>query len=281
MNFQNKLNFDRITAALDYLQTNYRAQPELEEIAKAVHMSPFHFQRLFTDWVGVSPKKFLQFTTLSYAKFLLKEKQATLFETSEDLGLSATSRLHDLFIQIEGMSPATYKNGGKNLSINYSFTTSPFGDILVASTPVGICFLAFVEHKEDSFLELQSIFPQAKFNLQVDFHQQNALAIFKGDWQNIPQIKLHLKGTAFQLHVWQSLLKIPMGSLSTYGQIAAQIDNSNASRAVGSAIGNNPIAYLIPCHRVIQSSGLISGYRWGVLRKKAMIGWEAAKTSFL
>lgn len=279
MNFQNKLNFDRITAALDYIQTNHKAQPELEEIAKAVHMSPFHFQRLFTDWVGVSPKKFLQFTTLSYAKYLLKEKQATLFDTSLDLGLSTTSRLHDLFIKIEGMSPATYKNGGKNLSINYSFTACPFGDILIASTPVGICFLAFVEHKEDSFLALQSIFPEAKFNLQFDLHQQNAMAIFKADWQNIPQIKLHLKGTAFQLQVWQSLLKIPMGRLSTYGQIAAQIENSNASRAVGSAIGSNPIAYLIPCHRVIQSSGLISGYRWGIQRKRAMIGWELAKTS--
>jgi AraC family transcriptional regulator of adaptative response/methylated-DNA-[protein]-cysteine methyltransferase len=154
---------------------------------------------------------------------------------------------------------------------------SPFGEILVASTTLGICFLSFIENTEESLLELKSNFPQAKMNQQFDSIQQNAIAIFKDDWCDIPQIKLHLKGTPFQIKVWQSLLKIPRGGVSTYGRIAEQIENSKASRAVGSAIGSNPIAFLIPCHRVIQSSGLISGYRWGIQRKKAIIGWEQVK----
>lgn len=277
MNEQEYINYHRIAEAINYIQTNFKEQPNLNEVAKKIHLSPFHFQRLFTEWAGTSPKKFLQYTSIEYAKKLLKDNQATLFETAHETGLSGTSRLHDLFINIEGMTPAEYKNGGKYLSINYSFADSPFGNILVASTSKGICYIAFVEDKNKAFSELQNHFPNAKFKQHLDIIQQNALFIFSHDWQKLNQIKLHLKGTDFQLKVWETLLKIPMGQLSTYGTIAKQIDKPNASRAVGTAIGDNPVAFLIPCHRVIQGTGKLGGYMWGTTRKTAIIGWEATK----
>ncbi|PKB18787.1 methylated-DNA--[protein]-cysteine S-methyltransferase [Flavobacterium sp. 5] len=277
MNIQEDINYHRIADAIHYIQTNFKDQPNLDEVAKKVNLSPFHFQRLFTEWAGTSPKKFLQYTSIEYAKKILKENQATLFETALETGLSGTSRLHDLFINIEGMTPAEYKNGGKNLSINYSFTESPFGNILVASTSKGICHIAFAEDENKAFSIVQNQFPNASFTQHLDLIQQNALYIFNHDWKKLNQIKLHLKGTDFQLKVWETLLKIPMGQLSTYGTIAKQIENPNASRAVGSAIGDNPVAFLIPCHRVIQSTGKLGGYMWGTTRKTAIIGWEASK----
>lgn len=277
MNEQEYINYHRIAEAINYIRTNFKDQPNLDEVAEKVHLSPFHFQRLFTEWAGTSPKKFLQYTSIEYAKKLLKENQATLFETAHETGLSGTSRLHDLFINIEGMTPAEYKTGGKDLSINYSFADSPFGNILVASTTKGICHIAFVEDEIQAFSVLQNHFPNANFKQHLDLIQQNALFIFSHDWQKINQIKLHLKGTEFQLKVWETLLKIPMGQLSTYGNIAKHIENPNASRAVGTAIGDNPVAFLIPCHRVIQSTGNLGGYMWGTTRKTAIIGWEATK----
>lgn len=193
-------------------------------------------------------------------------------------GFPAQSRLHDLFINIEGMTPAEYKNGGKNLAINYSFAESPFGNLLVASTGKGICQMAFYEDEPVAFSALQTHFPNAQFNQKLDLIQQNALFIFQNDWRKLHQIKLHLKGTDFQLKVWETLLKIPMGQVATYGVIAHTIAQPTASRAVGTAIGSNPVAFLIPCHRVIQSPGLFGGYRWGNTRKTAMIGWEGART---
>ena len=279
MNEQGTINYKRVAAAIDYLQQNFKEQPNLDAVAEKVHLSPFHFQRLFTDWAGVSPKKFLQYITVEYAKQLLKEKQATLFDAAFETGLSGTNRLHDLFINIEGMTPAEFKNGGKNLCINYSFAESPFGNIMVASTSKGICHLTFFEEEQQAFETLQSQFPNALFNQTLDLIQQNALFIFTQDWQKIQQVKLHLKGTAFQLKVWETLLKIPMGQLATYGTMAKHIHNPNASRAAGTAIGSNPVAFLIPCHRVIQSTGAFGGYKWGATRKTAIIGWEAAKVN--
>jgi AraC family transcriptional regulator of adaptative response/methylated-DNA-[protein]-cysteine methyltransferase len=279
MKEQEKTNFSRIEEAIGYIQTNFRTQPPLEEIAGKIHLSPFHFQRLFTDWAGVSPKKFLQYISVEYAKSILKNREATLFDAAFETGLSGASRLHDLFIKIEGMTPGEFKNGGENLSINYSFAESPFGDILVASTPKGICHMAFASDEQDAFHQLQTHFPNAHYKQVVDLIQQNALYIFTHDWSELSQVKLHLKGTEFQLKVWQTLLKIPMGSLSTYRSIAEKISSPKASRAVGSAIGDNPVAFLIPCHRVIQSTGIFGGYHWGSTRKAAIIGWEAAKTS--
>lgn len=277
MQTQEQVNYTRIAEAIDYIRENFRQQPSLETIAEKVHLSPFHFQRLFTEWAGVSPKKFLQYISVAHAKQVLKSKQATLFDAAEETGLSGTGRLHDLFIQIEGMTPGEYKNGGEHLSINYSYADSPFGELIVASTAKGICYMAFSNDPEQALLDLKGYFPQAAFTQKLDMLQQNALYIFTHDWAKLDQIKLHLKGTDFQLKVWETLLKIPMGNLTTYGEIAKQIASPKASRAVGTAIGSNPVAFLIPCHRVIQSSGEFGGYMWGPTRKTALIGWEAAR----
>ncbi|WP_298425089.1 methylated-DNA--[protein]-cysteine S-methyltransferase [uncultured Kordia sp.] len=277
MNAQEYINYTRIAEAITYIQQHYTEQPTLEEIAKKVHLSPFHFQKMFTDWAGVSPKKFLQFISVQHAKSILSNSQTTLFETAHKTGLSGTGRLHDLFVKIEGMTPGEYKNKGENLTINYSFSESLFGEILVASTHKGICYMGFSDNKENAFLELEKRFAKANFIQQTDEIQQNALQIYTEDWTKINKIKLHLKGTDFQLKVWEALLKIPTGNLATYGNIAKIIQKPKASRAVGTAIGNNPIAFLIPCHRVIQSTGLFGGYMWGTTRKTAIIGWEASK----
>lgn len=277
MSTQNQIDYERIAKAIEYIQSNFKLQPSLEEVAEKIHLSPAHFQKMFSDWAGTSPKKFLQFISLEHAKNLLKEEKASLFETAYETGLSSTSRLHDLFVKIEGMSPAEYKNGGKSLAINYSFSESPFGKIIAASTEKGICYMAFENDKDKALGDLKTKFPNASFFEKQDEFKKNALSIFSKDWRELSTIKLHLKGTDFQLKVWESLLSIPMGKLSTYGNLAEKIGHSKASRAVGTAIGSNPVAFLIPCHRVIQSSGKIGGYMWGSDRKQLIIGWESSK----
>ncbi len=268
-------DYERIKKAIEFIQANFQQQPDLDAVAKEVYLSPFHFQRLFKDWAGVSPKKFLQYISLQHAKKLLADHTVT--DTAYETGLSGSSRLHDLFINIEGMTPGEYKNGGEQLSINYSFAETPFGNIIVASTSKGICHLAFADDEKEAFKKLQTQFPNATFKQVVDTIQQNALFIFTQDWKDLSKIKLHLKGTAFQIKVWEALLKIPMGDVSTYSSIANQLENPGASRAVGTAIGDNPVAFLIPCHRVIRSTGEFGQYHWGSVRKTAMLGWEAAK----
>ncbi|CAN5378791.1 methylated-DNA--[protein]-cysteine S-methyltransferase [soil metagenome] len=279
METQETINYYRIAGAINYIKLNFKEQPNLDEVAEKVNLSPFHFQRLFTDWAGISPKKFLQYLSLEYAKGILKDKQATLFDTAFETGLSGTGRLHDLFMNIEGMTPAEYKNGGKALAINYSLAESPFGNIIVASTSKGICYMAFADDSDEAFAGLQAQFPNANYTQVLDMAQQNALFIFTKDWSQLSNIKLHLKGTNFQLKVWEALLKIPMGGLNTYSGIAQSIQSPNASRAVGSAVGDNPVAFLIPCHRVIKSTGEFGQYHWGATRKTAIIGWEAAKVN--
>lgn len=276
MNEQEKVNYNRIARAIDFIRTNFKVQPDLDEIARQVNLSPFHFQRLFKEWAGVSPKKFLQYLTVEHAKKVLRS-EATLFDAALETGLSGTSRLHDLFINIEGMTPGEYKNGGSELIINYSFAETPFGTVLVAATQKGICHLSFAEDSALALETLKNQFPNASYQHTSDYNQQNALLIFSTDWANLRQIKLHLKGTEFQIKVWEALLKIPMGKLTTYGNICSSIRNNKASRAVGTAIGSNPVAFLIPCHRVIRSSGEIGQYHWGNTRKTAMIGWEASQ----
>lgn len=276
MSTQNQIDYNRIAKAIEYIQSNFRLQPGLEEVAENIHLSPAHFQKIFTEWAGTSPKKFLQFISLEHAKNLLKEEKASLFDTAYETGFSSTSRLHDLFVKIEGMSPAEYKNGGKSLNINYSFSKSPFGYVMAASTEKGICYMAFEDDQETALGNLYAKFPNASFFEKQDALQKNALSIFNQDWTKLNTIKLHLKGTDFQLKVWESLLSIPMGKLSTYGNLAEKIGNPNASRAVGTAIGSNPVAFLIPCHRVIQSTGNIGGYRWGTNRKQLIVGWESS-----
>jgi len=282
MNEKDLINYNRIAQTIEYLSDNFKQQPNLEIIADQVNLSPFHFQRLFSDWAGTSPKNFIQYLTVEYAKNLLKKKQATLFDTALESGLSGTGRLHDLFIKIEGMTPADYKKGGEGLVINYSFSVNRFGKVLIASTEIGICHLAFYQDEIVALETLKMNFPNARLEEKTDKFQHSALNFFELNPIGSSTIQLHLKGTEFQLKVWEALLKIPSGELSTYGKLAENVNNSKVSRAVGTAIGKNPVAFLIPCHRVIQSNGLIGEYMWGSTRKKAIIAWEAAnKNNFL
>lgn len=269
-------DYQRIEKAIVYLKQNFKEQPNLDEVARQVYLSPFHFQKLFNNWAGVSPKKFLQFISIEYAKDLLKQNMP-LADVSFETGLSGTGRLHDLFITIEGMTPGEFKQGGEALHINYSFAETPFGNIIIASTEKGICKLAFVDDDKKGIEELQHLYPKAKLTLKSDLIQQDALRFFNGDWSDLKKLKLHLKGTAFQLKVWQSLLRVPFGRLSTYATVAEDIESPAAARAVGTAIGSNPVAFLIPCHRVIKATGIIGNYHWGSNRKTSMLGWEAAK----
>ncbi len=269
-------DYERISKAIAHIETNYRAQPSLEELAKEVFLSPFHFQRLFKEWAGVSPKKFLQYISLQHAKNLLQQ-QVSIAEASYETGLSGTSRLHDLFITIEGMTPGEYKNGGQGLTIVYEFAQIPFGEIIIASTVKGICNLFFTDDHNIAVEELKNQWPNAVIKASKDRHQENILQFLNKEWNNLAEIKLHLKGTEFQLKVWEALLSIPFGHLSTYASIAGILDKPGAARAVGTAIGDNPVALLIPCHRVIRSTGFFGDYHWGSVRKKAIIGWESAK----
>jgi len=271
---QQELNYKRIAGAIEFIRGNFKSQPSLEQIAESVNLSPFHFQRLFNEWAGTTPKRFLQYSSMEYAKKLLKVELATVSDAAFRTGLSGTSRLHDLFIKIEGMTPAEYKNAGQDLHINYSFAGSAFGKVIIASTKKGICYLAFEEDETMGLEKLRSKFSNASFTQQLDELQQNALSIFKNNGGKLSEIKLHLKGSDFQLKVWEALLRIPMGALSTYGVLANDISSPKAARAVGTAIGSNPVAFLIPCHRVIQSTGNFGGYMWGPTRKTAIIGWE-------
>lgn len=278
METQNTINYHRIEQAIAYIAENFRAQPTLDEVAAHVHLSPAHFQRLFAEWAGTTPKKFLKYTSIAHAKELLATGTGlTLFDAAHEVGLSSTSRLHDLFVTIEGMTPATYKQASKNLQIAYDFYGSPFGNLIVASTDKGICHAAFFTDRGDAEKDLRQRLPLATYRRQSTAFHQAFMGIFNPKGNLLPSIKLHLKGTDFQLKVWEALLKIPMGALGTYASIAAQIGQPSAPRAVGTAIGRNPVAFLIPCHRVIQGSGVFGGYRWGTARKTALIGWEQAQ----
>lgn len=271
-------HYKKVAEAINYINTNFKNQPTLDEVAGHVQLSPYHFQRLFREWAGTTPKKFLQYITSRYTKRLLREAgEQTLFDAAHQAALSGPSRLHDLFISIQGMTPAEYKNGGRNLVIRYNFKESPFGKLLIASTQKGICKMAFAEDEEKGLESLIKEFPNAEFHRLVNADGEGVLSVFRDGWSDLSQIKLHLKGSEFQLQVWEMLLKIPVGNLSTYGSLAKKIGSPNASRAVGSAVGKNPIAYLIPCHRVIRSTGEIGNYMWGKTRKTAMIGWEGVK----
>jgi AraC family transcriptional regulator, regulatory protein of adaptative response / methylated-DNA-[protein]-cysteine methyltransferase len=281
MQIQAQENFNKIADAIDYLKNNFVNQPSLNELAAHVHLSSFHFQRMFTNWAGVSPKKFLQYITVSYAKNLLRNKQATLFDTAIESGLSGTGRLHDLFISIEGMTPGEYKNEGEDLQIDYCFSESIFGNIIIAATQKGICHIAFYDNEKLAIDHLQKSFSKATYAKKENPLFNIVRSIFSNSLNKMDHLKLHLKGTNFQLKVWEILLTIPEGQLSTYGDIAKKINNPKASRAVGTAIGDNPVAFLIPCHRVIQSTGIFGGYMWGSKRKTAMIGWEGVKRELL
>lgn len=267
------IDYQRVATAIKYINDHSAEQPSLEDIAAHIHLSPFHFQRLFKEWAGVSPKKFLQYISVQHARNLL-QKNHTIADVSFETGLSGTSRLHDLFVSIEAMTPGEFKNGGEDLLIDYTFTTTVFGEIVIAATSKGVCKIDFTEDRSDAVGQLKAIWPNAVLQEKKNKHHLPVIAFFNQDWDNLSRIKLHLKGTPFQLKVWEALLKIPSGALSTYSAIAGFIDAPRAFRAVGTAIGENPVAYLIPCHRVIKSTGIIGEYHWGSIRKCSMIGWE-------
>lgn len=278
MKAQQEIDRERIAAAIGFLIRNYTRRPSLGDVAEQVHLSPFHFQRMFHEWVGVTPKQFARYLSVEHAKKILAETHATLFDAANEVGLSTTSRLHDLFVNIEGMTPGEYKNGGASLTINYSFADTPFGTVIIGSTEKGVCHMTFAdEGEEGAFERMKNSFPNARYRKQTDRNQQNALFIFTQDWSEPDKIRLHLKGTDFQLKVWNTLLQIPSGGLTTYSDLAMKAGHDRAQRAVGTALGNNPVVMLIPCHRVIQSSGIIGNYRYGPVRKNAIIGWEAVK----
>ncbi len=270
-------DYERIATAIRFIEGHYKTQPTLEEIARQIELSPSHFQRLFTTWAGTSPKKFLQYITLEHAKKMLVQGHDSLLETSHNSARSSPSRLHDLFMTIEGMTPGEYKNGGEHLVIQYRFADTPFGRVLIASTPKGICSLAFADDEKTALQEVQVRFPNASIKEATNRLQEQALAFFTQDWSKRSPLTFHLKGTPFQLKVWAALLRIPLGQLSTYGTLAEHIHHPHAYRAVGTAVGQNPVSFLIPCHRVIQSTEVFGNYHWGKTRKTAMIGWEAAR----
>ncbi|MBC6990243.1 MULTISPECIES: bifunctional transcriptional activator/DNA repair enzyme AdaA [Hymenobacter] len=273
-------DYQRIAAAIAYIRERFQEQPDLEAMAQQANWSPFHFQRKFQQWAGVSPKKFLQYVSIQHAKTLLQDQQSVAGATYET-GLSSPSRLHDLFITLEGMTPGEYRQGGAELHIQYSFGESPFGHYLVASTAKGICKLTFCEEPEAALTELRTEWPFATLEQAVAEAHTAVARFFRHEFGPTDRLHLHLKGTPFQLKVWESLLRIPEGRLATYARVAEQAQYSRAVRAVGTAIGSNPIGYLIPCHRVIRQTGELGQYRWGSTRKAALIGWEAAHAESL
>jgi AraC family transcriptional regulator of adaptative response/methylated-DNA-[protein]-cysteine methyltransferase len=245
----------------------------LAAVAAQVHVSAAHLQRQFQAWAGVSPKKMLQHISIKHAKQVLQQ-QGSVQEAAWQAGLSGGGRLHDLFVHIEGMTPGEYKSGGAGLRIDYAFAPTPFGEVLVAATAKGVCFMAFADERAQALADLAAEYAAAERVQQASPLHARALAVFGGGTPDT--VPLHLKGTPFQLKVWQALLQIPSGCLKSYGSIAAAIGQTNAARAVGSAVGSNPVAVLIPCHRVIRESGIIGGYRWQRGRKMALLAKELA-----
>ncbi len=289
MVIENNINYLRIEQAIQYLEKNFQRQPELDEVAEKVHLSPFHFQRIFTDWAGISPKRFLQFLTVDFLKEKLQQSK-NLVEAAEHAGLSSQSRVYDLFTTLEAVTPQEYKQKGSGIRIEYGMHETPFGLCLIGVTERGICWLSFIGTDEDPKFELEKM--KEHWHNSV-FHQDQQLTetfieqIFNRRGAGLPAgkagapRKLHafVKGTNFQIKVWEALLKIPIGGVTTYQCVAESIQNPKAMQAVGSAVGSNHIAYLIPCHRVIRKDGILGEYRWNSTRKKSIIGWEMAKAS--
>lgn len=278
----NPSTYQQMAQAIAYLRQHHREQPDLKTIAEQVHLSEHHFQRLFTQWAGISPKRFVQYLTLEYAKAQLAQSPSLLSLTAE-AGLSSPGRLHDLFVKLEAMSPGEFKQGGQGLKITYGIHETPFGHCLVATTPRGICNLHFLEQADVELaeVELRSHWPQAELVFDSAAHGEMCDRLFQPLGRELSDrrspIALHLKGTNFQIQVWRALLKIPLGELTTYQGLAQSVNKPKAARAIGNAVGKNPVGFLIPCHRVIRGSGELGGYRWGTERKAMLLGWEASQ----
>jgi len=277
---ETNINYQRIEQAIRFLEENFQRQPELDEVAEKVHLSPFHFQRLFTDWVGISPKRFLQFLTVDFLKQKLQESK-NLVEAAEAAGLSSQSRVYDLFTTLEAVTPQEYKLQGTGIHIDYGFHETPFGTCLIGLTTRGVCWLTFVSADEGPAVELESMkshWHQSVFHQHQERTGNSVSKIFQPE-NSGGKLHVFVKGTNFQVKVWEALLRLPLGSVTTYQGIAEKIKNPKALQAVGSAVGANHIAYLIPCHRVIRKDGVLGEYRWNAFRKKSIIGWEMAKTA--
>jgi AraC family transcriptional regulator of adaptative response/methylated-DNA-[protein]-cysteine methyltransferase len=271
-------DYARIEQAIHFLEANHTAQPSLKEVADSVHLSEYHFQRMFTRWVGISPKRFLQYLTKEHAKGLLARSQNVL-EAAYESGLSGPGRLHDLFVATEAVTPGEFKSRGDGLPIAYGFHATPFGECLLALTERGICDLLFLEqgNRDITLSLLRKRWLHASLRQDERRTEPIVSRIFEllRSGRGEP-ISLYLHGTNFQIKVWEALLRIPAGSVVTYADIASYLGAPKAARAVGNAVGSNPIPVLIPCHRVIRKAGDFGGYRWGSARKKALLGWELA-----
>jgi len=274
-------DYERVASVIRYLDLNHTAQPDLNELAQGAGLSPFHFHRLFSAWAGVTPKDFLQCLTLEHVKTRLRNGESVL-DAALNTGLSGPGRLHDLCVSLEAVSPGEMKNGGADLDITFGLATTPFGQALIAETPRGICHLSFPEKKSASPLDLlREQWPHAQFHRDDDRVRKVAEDIFAKEKPkgNRLTLRAFVRGTPFQVRVWRALLRVPSGSLISYGRLAAAVGLPRAARAVGSAVGANPLAFIIPCHRVIRETGALGNYRWDPIRKRAIIGWEASGRS--
>jgi AraC family transcriptional regulator of adaptative response/methylated-DNA-[protein]-cysteine methyltransferase len=271
-------DYERIEKAIVFLAENYHNQPRLDEAARAAHLSEFHFQRLFRRWAGISPKRFVQFLTLEHAKLALVASRSVL-DAAYSSGLSGSSRLHDLFVNTEAMTPGEFKAKGAGLTIRYGFHPSPFGECLIAATERGICGLGFVGEsgRATALDDFKQRWPAALFQEDAAKTRPYIARIFHPQPQDAAPLKLLLIGTRFQIKVWEALLRIPSGAVVCYEDLARRVGKPSASRAVGGAVGRNPISFLIPCHRAIRKMGITGDYHWGAARKKAILAWEAAR----
>ena len=271
-------DYRRIEAVIHFLEAHADEQPSLADVAEAVGLSEFYLQRIFRRWAGISPKRFLQFLTVQHAKRALREGLSVL-ATAYETGLSGPGRLHDLFVSVDAVTPGEYKGWGRNLDIRYGFAATPFGECLIAATDRGVCGMEFVTEDDRSTPSktLEGAWPGANLIEDAAAASNDVERMFTPSRDNAKPITLLLKGTNFQLKVWQALLQIPAGAATSYGALAEVIGQPTAAQAVGRAVGRNPIAYLIPCHRVLRESGAFGEYRWGKARKQAMLGWEAAR----
>jgi AraC family transcriptional regulator, regulatory protein of adaptative response / methylated-DNA-[protein]-cysteine methyltransferase len=270
-------DYEIVKKTLAFIHENWREQPSLEAIAEQAELSPTHLQRLFTRWAGLSPKAFLQAVTLDHARSLLRDS-ASILDTAYEVGLSGPGRLHDLFVTHEGMTPGSYKLGGKGLTLRFGFHDCPFGRALVMITDQGLAGLAFADdgQEKDTLLDMQSRWPGAAYIEDWLRTKPYADRIFKPEnWRKDQPLRVVFIGSDFEIRVWETLLRIPLGKRSTYSDVAAHIGKPNAARAVGSAVGRNPVSFVVPCHRVLGKSGSLSGYHWGLTRKRAILGWEA------